>query len=278
VTQPIHLLFIATQEDLAMHPRNLIRAAPGARATIIEHFAGPNDIAYFTNAVTHLVAGEGAEIEHVRVQQESARAFHVAALHARQAANSRIISHAFSLGALLSRNNIDIRLDAEGAAVTLNGLYVAGRRQHVDHHTRIDHARPRCISRETYKGVLDGAARAVFHGRIVVHPDAQKSDARQSNRNLLLSGQAEVDTRPQLEIHADDVQCAHSATVGQLDEQQLFYLRSRGVDASCAKAMLIEAFAREVIARIDFTPLRERLEHSLSDLLGASENDDEHRQ
>lgn len=260
VEQPIHLLFIATQADLAMHPYNIIHAARSSHATVIEHFVGLDSILYLTNASTRIVAEEGAAIEHIKLQQESTRAFHIAGIHAQQEKDSHIISHSFALGALLSRSDIDIRFDAEGCAATLNGLYIARGRQHVDHHTRIDHAKPRCVSNEAYKGVLDGAARAVFNGKIIVRPDAQQSDAQQSNRNLLLSKNAEVDTRPQLEIHADDVKCSHGATVGQLDEHQLFYLRSRGIDMAAAKNFLIYAFAEEIIVRINIDPLRERLE------------------
>ena len=185
----------------------------------------------------------------------------------RQQEDSRFTSCAFALGAALSRNEIGTRFDAPRCEATLNGLYVAGGHQHVDHHTIIDHARPQGVSRESYNGVLDGAARAVFNGRIVVRPDAQKTDAHQSNRNLLLSEDAEVDTKPQLEIYADDVKCSHGATVGALDESQIFYLRSRGVDERAARNVLTFAFADEIVGRCGVAPLRDRLRALLADRL-----------
>ena len=195
----------------------------------------------------------------------SRRAFHVGVIHAQQGEGSRFTSCSFALGAALSRNDITTRFDAEGCDATLNGLYMADGRQHVDHHTCIDHAKPRGVSRELYKGVLDGAARAVFNGKVIVRPDAQQTDAHQSNRNLLLSEGAEVDTKPQLEIYADDVKCSHGATVGQLDEDQIFYLRSRGVDDDAARRLLTHAFAEEIVSRCGIAPLRDRLQGLLAD-------------
>ena len=263
IEEPIHLLFISTEADLGTHPRNIVRAGAGSRVSIIEHFVGLNEVAYFTNAVTQIVINRGAVIEHSKLQQESGRAFHVADIRAQQGQDSRFTSHSFALGGLLSRNDITTRLDAEGGEATLNGLYMADGRQHMDHHTCIDHAKPRGVSREFYNGVLDGAARAVFNGKVIVRPDAQKTDAHQSNRNLLLSENAEVDTKPQLEIYADDVKCSHGATVGQLDENQIFYLRSRGVDDAAARSLLTYAFAEEIIGRSGIAPLRARLEELL---------------
>ncbi|MGH8806728.1 MAG: Fe-S cluster assembly protein SufD [Noviherbaspirillum sp.] len=263
----VHLLFISTEAELATHPRNIIHAGAGARAAVIEHYAGTGDNAYFTNARTQIVLDDGAVIEHYKLQQEGGRAFHIADIDARQGADSRFTSHSVALGALLSRNDINTRFDAQGCRATLNGLYMATGRMHVDHHTCIDHAQPRGISRENYKGVLDGAARAVFNGKVIVRPDAQKSDAYQSNRNLLLSEGAEIDTKPQLEIYADDVKCSHGATVGQLDESQLFYLRSRGVDAAAARQLLVHAFAAEIIDQIAIPALRDRLEQVVNDSL-----------
>jgi Fe-S cluster assembly protein SufD len=260
IEEPVHLLFIATEADLETHPRNVIQAAAGSRVSIIEHYVGSDSAAYFTNAVTRIVAGQNAVVEHYKLQEEAGRAFHIAGLHAQQGPASQFTSHSFALGGALSRNEISTRFDAEGCLATLNGLYMAGGRQHVDHQTCIDHARPRGTSREVYKGVLDGAARAVFNGKIVVRPDAQKTDAHQSNRNLLLSEHAEVDTKPQLEIYADDVKCSHGATVGQLDESQIFYLRARGVDEAAARSLLTFAFAEEIVRRADIAPLRTRLE------------------
>jgi Fe-S cluster assembly protein SufD len=268
--QPIHLLFIGTEADLAIHPRNIIHASAGAGATIVEHYIGSGhnaDNAYFTNATTRIVADSRAAIEHYKVQQESGRAFHIASIDTQQAQDSRFTSHSFALGALLSRNDIGTRFNAEGCTAVLNGLYMANGRRHVDHHTSIDHAQPRGTSRELYKGVLDGAARAVFNGKVIVRPNAQKTDARQSNRNLLLSENAEIDTKPQLEIYADDVKCSHGATVGQLDENQLFYLRCRGLPETAARNLLTYAFAEEIIGQVGIAPLRARLERLLIDRL-----------
>jgi Fe-S cluster assembly protein SufD len=263
VEKPIHLLFITTDADLAVHPRNIIRAGAGSQVEIIEHYVGLNDAAYFTNAVTHIEVDTSAAVIHTKLQQESLRGYHIADIRTEQERDSRFTSQSFALGALLSRNDIATRLDAQGCEATLIGLYMANGRQHMDHHTLIDHARPRGTSREFYKGVLDGAARAVFNGKVIVQPDAQQTDAHQSNRNLLLSEHAEVDTKPQLEIYADDVKCSHGATVGQLDAEQIYYLRSRGMDDAAARALLTFAFAEDVVTRVSCVPLRSRLEQLL---------------
>jgi len=259
VDEPIHLLFLATRADLASFPRNVVRAATGSAATVVEQYAGVDDAVYLTNAVTRITAGEGARIAHTKLQQESGRSFHVADIRAAQAADSRLVSQSFAFGGQLARNDIATRFDAEGCDAKLVGLYVGSGRQHHDHHTCIDHARPRGTSRELYKGVLDDASRAVFNGRVIVRPDAQRTDAQQSNRNLLLSDSAEVDTKPQLEIWADDVKCAHGATVGQLDADQLHYLRARGLDAATARGLLIHAFAADVLRDITHPGLHARL-------------------
>lgn len=265
--QPLHLLFITTQADgaapFATHPRNLIVAEAGAQATVIEHYAGADGAPYFTNAVTQIFAAANATIEHYKLQQEGSQAFHIAGIHALQQRDSRFASHSIALGAALMRNDITTGFDAAGCNATLNGLYLAGGRQHVDHHTRIDHIAPNGTSREYYRGVLDGASRAVFNGKVIVHPGAQKTNAHQANHNLLLSRFAEVDTKPQLEIYADDVQCTHGATVGQIDDEQIFYLRSRGVEEAMARGLLIHAFAHDVIERIRVASLRTRLEQIL---------------
>ncbi len=261
VEPPIHLVFLASggTEALAIHPRVLIRAGSGARARIVETYHGTNETATLTNAVTEISAGEGAHIEHYLVQDESAGAFHVGHLYIEQARASSVTSHAIALGGLLARRDIEVRLAAEQAGVILNGLYLTAGRQHVDHHTRIDHLAPRTASDEFYRGVLNGSSRAVFNGRVLVHPKAFKTDARQSNHNLLLSGDAEVDTKPELEIYADDVKCSHGATVGQLDADALFYLRSRGLDETAARGLLTYAFAADVIGRIGIESLRREL-------------------
>jgi len=259
----IHLIFICTEADRACHVRNLVHADSGSKATVVEHYLGAADATYFTNTITQVEMKHGATVEHYRLQDEGERAFHVAHLDVRQAERSRFDSHAIALGALLSRTDITTCFQGEGCNTTLKGLYVANGRQHVDHHTRIDHAAPCGISREYYKGILDGAARGVFNGKVIVHADAQKSDASQTNRNLLLSDRAEIDTKPQLEIYADDVKCSHGATVGQLDENHVFYLRSRGLDNAAARNVLTYAFAEEVVAQIGIASLRRRVERSL---------------
>jgi len=269
VADPIHLVFITTAAGRAVHPRNIVVADPGAQATIIEHYAG-GDAAYFTNTVTRIIAADGASIEHYRMQQEGAQALHIGAVHASQGRASRLHSHSIALGASLARADITTSFDAEACDATLDGLYVVRRQQHVDHHTRIDHAQPRGTSREHYRGVLDDTARAVFNGKVVVHAGAQKTDARQANHNLLLSRGAEIDSQPQLEIYADDVKCTHGATVGQLDAQQLFYVRSRGIDEAAARGLLTHAFARTVLERMRLAPVRAHVERMLfSRLSGA---------
>lgn len=261
--QPVHLLFITTASGAAIAPRNLIVAEAGAQATVIEHYAGPDGAAYFTNAVTQIFCAEHAAIEHYKLQQEAAQAFHIAGIHALQQRGSRTASHSITLGAALARNDITTAFAAPGCETTFNGLYLVGGRQHVDNHTRIDHLAPNGTSREYYRGVLEGRARAVFNGKVIVAPGAQKTDAYQANHNLLLSRDAEVDSKPQLEIHADDVKCAHGATIGQIDDAQLFYLRSRGIDETIARSLLVHAFAHDVIERIRVASLRTRLEQIL---------------
>jgi Fe-S cluster assembly protein SufD len=263
VDEPIHILYLSTQEHAAFYPRNLIVAEEGSRATVIEHYAGIDGTTYFMNAVTQIFAADNAFIEHYKLQQEATHAFHISGIHAMQNRDSRFASHSIALGASLARNDITTVLDATGCEATLNGLYLVGGRQHVDHHTRVDHKKPNGTSQEYYRGVLDGASRGVFNGKVVVHPGAQKTNAHQANHNILLSRDAEIDTKPQLEIFADDVKCTHGATVGQLDETQLFYLRSRGIDEMIAKGLLVHAFAHEVIERIRVESLRTRLEQIL---------------
>ena len=218
---------------------------------------------YFTNTATEIVAGEEAVIDHTKIQEESLQAFHVATLAARLERGSRFTSHSVSFGGAILRNEIAAVLDGEGVDCVLDGLYMAVGQQLVDNHTRIEHARPHSQSREVYKGILDGSSHAVFSGRIFVHQDAQKTDAKQSNKNLLLSADAVVNTKPQLEIFADDVKCTHGATVGQLDEDALFYVRSRGLDLVSARGLLTYAFANEIIGRIQAEPVRALLQDAL---------------
>jgi Fe-S cluster assembly protein SufD len=263
IERPLHMLFLADEAGLATQPFNVVLAGARSGCAIVEHFAGQGGDAYWTNAVTRIVVDEQADVQHYRLQQEGPKAFHIASVFVAQQRASRIASHAFAFGGALSRTGIGTSLNAENAQATLNGLYFVGGRQHVDHHTRIDHAVVHGTSREYYRGVLDGAAHGVFNGRVIVHPDAQQTDTHQANHNLLLSRDAEIDTKPQLEIYADDVKCTHGATVGQLDEDQLFYLRARGVEERMARALLTYAFARDVVERVRIDSLRGRLENVL---------------
>ncbi len=269
---PLYLLFIASGHDVSIYPRNLVVAGENARATIIEHYLGMVDTHNFTNSNTRIELGAGAVIEHCKLQQEGGAAYHLASIQVGQAADSHFTSHSFAFGGRLARNDINVQLREPAAHCTLNGLYVINGRQLCDHHTRIDHLVPGCTSREYYRGVLDGEARGVFSGKVIVHPGAGKTDAHQSNHSLLLSPQAEVDTKPQLEIYADDVRCTHGATVGQLDEGALFYLRSRGMDAQTARAMLVYGFANEVIDQVPVADLRNRIVDVVLDRFSSDDN------
>ncbi|MGH9262883.1 MAG: Fe-S cluster assembly protein SufD, partial [Acidimicrobiales bacterium] len=229
-------------------------------AVIVERYVALADGVYWTNAVTEVVAGDGARAECYRIQQEGDRAFHVATTQSVQGRDSTVRLHPIAFGAALSRHDLRAVLDGAGGSLLLNGLYLLGGRQHADHHTVIDHARPHCESHEYFTGVLDGQARGVFNGRIIVRPGAQRTDSKQTNNNLLLSGEAHADSQPQLEIHADDVKCTHGSTVGPLDERALFYLRSRGLDEQGARGLLTYGFAAEILGRIALAPLRAQLD------------------
>ena len=266
---PIHLLFLSSEPGAAIQPRNLIVAEAGAKATVIEHYVSLVDSACLTNAVTEIVAGNNASIEHCKIQRENAQSFHVATVQAHQDRDSRVISHSISLGGRIARNNINLVLDGQGIDSILNGLYFARGEQLADHHTVADHAKPHCSSHEFYHGILAGRAKGVFNGKIFVRKDAQKTDAKQTNRNLLLSSEATIDTKPQLEIFADDVKCTHGATVGQLDDEAIFYLRSRGIGDALARNMLVHAFASEILNRITVEPVRDELDRLIFDLLEA---------
>ncbi|HXG48056.1 MAG TPA: Fe-S cluster assembly protein SufD [Methylomirabilota bacterium] len=267
VAPPIHLLFVTSEPGVTTQPRILITAGANAAVRVIEDYVSLIDSAHWTNAVTEIVTGENAAVEHCKVQRENTQAFHVAMIQADQARGSRVLSHSISLGARLARNDIRLRLGGEGIDSVLNGLYFATGDQLVDHHTVADHASPRCGSHEFYHGILGGRARGVFNGKIFVRKDAQKTDAKQTNRNLLLSDTAVIDTKPQLEIFADDVKCTHGATVGQLDEEAVFYLRARGIGAARARRMLVHAFASEILNRVSIEPVREELDRLVFDLL-----------
>ena len=265
VEKPIHLIFISEQQSQPQvgHVRNLFVLGKQASATVIETYAGTDGAEYFTNTFTEYAGGAGAQFRHYKLQQESLHGFHIGSLRARLQRDSHLDSHSLALGGSLVRNNINIDMAGTGASVFLNGLYIAGGKQHIDNHTCVEHRVPHTSSIETYRGVLDGNARGVFNGRVVVHEQAQKTDAQLANANLLLSSQAEVDTKPELEIYADDVKCSHGATVGQLDENMMFYLRSRAIDKQSARSLLTFAFAEEVINRLELAPLRERIENAV---------------
>jgi Fe-S cluster assembly protein SufD len=262
VAQPIHLLFVsdAMAARGVMYPRNLIVVDQHAKATVLESYASVGDAHYFTNAVTEIAINEGATLTHVKLQRESQRAFHVGTIDVRQARDSHYVSFAFGIGGSLSRSNIYTVLGGEGSGATLNGLYMLDGDQHMDHQTRIEHAEPNCYSREVYKGVLDGVSHGVFNGKVYVRPAAQKTDGKQTNNTLLLSDRAQVDTKPQLEIFADDVKCTHGATIGRLDQMALFYMKSRGVGAELARQLLTYAFAADVIETIEVGAVRDGLE------------------
>jgi Fe-S cluster assembly protein SufD len=240
----------------------LIVAEESSEAAVVEDYIG-DGARYLTNAVSEVVIGNNAKIDHYKLQREGEGSYHIATVEVRQGRDSRFRSYAVSLGSALARIAINTTFEAEGGECSFDGLYMATGRQHLDHHTTIDHRQPRCTSRELYKGVLDGKATGVFNGRVYVRPNAQKSDATQMNKNLLLSDQATVDTKPQLEIFADDVKCSHGATIGQLDEKALFYLRSRGIGADQARQLLIRGFANELIDRLRAEPVRAQLQRAL---------------
>lgn len=262
VEKPINVLYLSKDcaHPFATHPRNLIVMAAQAEATVIESYIGLNDADYFTNAVTEVSLSSGAVLKHYKLQQESLKAYHIGNLNVMQGKDCQLESHSISLGGALVRNDIHSQLAAEGAGVVMNGLYMTRDKQHVDNHTRVDHLKPHTLSTENYRGVMNGKSRAVFNGKVVVHPQAQKIEAHQNNANLLLSDDAEIDTKPELEIYADDVKCSHGATVGQLDQDMLFYLRTRAIDEETARSLLTFAFAEEVISKITFAPIRDRLE------------------
>jgi Fe-S cluster assembly protein SufD len=262
--QPVYLVYLATAGGAEVaHVRNLVIAGTASQASLVEVYASLGEGVYFTSSVTEIVAEEGAVLDHCKLQQEGPGAFHFANTQVRQGRASSFTSHYVGFGGQWVRNEVRALLDAEGCECTLNGLYRASGRQHADNHTVIDHAKPHCASHELYKGILDGQTRAVFNGKIFVRQDAQKTDAKQTNQTLLLSDDATINTKPQLEIYADDVKCTHGATVGQLDAEALFYLRARGIGKDEARGLLTFAFANDILGRIKVEPLRRRLEQSL---------------
>ena len=265
--KPLELLFVSDQKSALLLPRNLIVMKANARASIIERFVSNSDEPSLCNGITEIFLSNAAELDYYLVQQQGRSANQVCSVWAKQAQNSRFSCHTITLGGGLVRNELKVDLAEPGAHCDMLGVYSLSGKQHVDNHTTVMHSAPDCTSNELYKGVLDQRSRGVFHGRIKVEKDAQKTDAQQANNTLLLSRDAEIDTKPQLEIYADDVKCSHGATIGQLDEAALFYLRSRGIDTEAARSMLTYAFVNEVLGEITISPLKDYLEAILGEQL-----------
>jgi Fe-S cluster assembly protein SufD len=271
LAEPLHLIFASAPggKPAVSHPRLLVVADEQARATLVEHYVALEDSPYWTNAVTEIVVGDGATVEVIRIQEESLRAYHVASTHTHQGRDSTLALHPLVLGAALARHDITNVLDGPGADLLLNGLYLLGGRQHADHHTIIDHAKPDGRSHEFMNGVLDAASRGVFNGRIIVRPGAQRTDSKQTNHNLVLSEEARADSQPQLEIYADDVKCTHGATLGPLDPKELFYLQSRGLSLAEARALLTYGFGAEILGRLRHQGVRDSLDGAVRARLAA---------
>ncbi len=273
VAQPLEVVFLSTGQSgtdgpIVSHPRSLIVVERGARATVVETYAGLSDGVYWSNAVTEVVVGEGARVELYRVQQEGPRGLQIATTHSRQERDSYLGLHVVTLGAALARHDINAVLDGPGAELILNGLYLLSGAQHADHHTVIDHAQPHCASHEFFNGVVAERAHGVFNGRIIVRPGAQRTDSKQTNNNLLLSTEARADSQPQLEIYADDVKCTHGSTVGPIDQTQIYYLRSRGLSLEAARSILTYGFGAEILDRMQHPEVRERLDRLVRARLG----------
>jgi Fe-S cluster assembly protein SufD len=270
IEEPIEITVhsVTNGHPTAAYPRILIVAERDSQATIIENYEEQAGI-HLTNPVTELVVGDNTVIDHYKLQTESSQAFHVAMLQVQVGRAANFRTHSIALGGALVRNDINAVL-SEGAECTLNGLYLVSGEQHIDNHTSIDHAQPHATSHELYKGILEGKSSAVFNGKILVRKDAQKTDAKQTNKNLVLSEEAVINTKPELQIHADDVRCTHGATIGQLDAEGIFYLQSRGIARAEARNLLIYAFARDIVDRVKVAPLRDRLETLLLEKLHGS--------
>ena len=269
VSVPLNLLFISDGAHVASFPRVLVVAEDNSSATLIESYASTKDSKYFTNAVVEIVLKDGASLEHYKLQRESTEAFHIATTAADLGRNSRYDATTITFGAQLSRHDFHVTMDHEGAECWVDGLYLVTGSQHTDTHSVIDHRKPHCTSHQLYKGILDGKSRAVFNGKVFVRHDAQKTDAMQTNKNLLLSNEARVDTKPQLEILADDVKCAHGAAVGQIEEDELFYLETRGLHPDLARNLLTYGFAEEVIGKIKIDSIRKQLDEAVLNRLNA---------
>ena len=261
VEEPMYLLFVSTADDAPSmsHPRNLIVAEEDSQATFVEDYVSLGGGAVFCNTVTELVAGDHTVLSHYMIEREHKEAFNISTLRIQQGRSANVVSHSVLLGGALVRNNVHPVLAGEGGECLINGLFIGNGHQHLDNYMLVEHASPHCDSRQFYNGILDGRSHGVFHGRIIVHKDAQKTDAKQTNRNLLLSDDAQIDTKPQLEIYADDVKCTHGATIGQMDETALFYLRSRGIDEASARKLLLLAFANECLDRMKEDSVRDHL-------------------
>jgi Fe-S cluster assembly protein SufD len=265
---PVTILFVSTEHEspAVSHPRNLIVVEENAQATVVEDYVSLGAGEAFCNTVTELVAGDHAVVSHYMIEREHTSAYNVSTLRIQQGRAADVASHSVLLGGALVRNNVHPVLAGEGGECLINGLFIGDGRQHLDNYMLVEHASPHCGSRQFYNGILDGRAHGVFHGRIIVHKDAQKTDAKQTNRNLLLSDSAQIDTKPQLEIYADDVKCTHGATIGQIEETALFYLRSRGIDEASARRLLLVAFASECMDRMKAGPVRTHIEKLIHDL------------
>ena len=269
IAAPVHLLYVTADAEapLMTHPRTLVVADEASRLAVIEEYVSLGAGAALSNSVTEVVAGQDAAVSHYLVERENLESFNVSTLRIELARGANVASHSLLLGGGLVRNNVHPVLNGEGAECLINGLFLGVGRQHLDNYMLVEHAKPNCGSRQFYNGILDDRARGVFHGRIVVHKDAQRTDAKQTNRNLLLSDDARIDTKPQLEIYADDVKCTHGATIGQIEEEALFYLRSRGLSESAARNMLLHAFAAECLDRMKEAPAREFVDALIRDRL-----------
>ena len=262
IEAPIRLLYVSTEtaDPIVTHPRNVIVLEEDSQAVIVEEYVTLGAEVYFSNVVTEVVVGQNSVLSHYLIERDSEQAFNVSTLRVQQGRSSNVASHTVLLGGALVRNNVHPVMAGEGSECLINGLFMATGRQHMDNFMRVEHASPHCDSRQFYNGILDGRSHGVFSGRIIVHKDAQKTDAKQTNKNLLLSEEAQIDSKPQLEIYADDVKCTHGATIGQMDEGAIFYLRSRGIAEDAARALLLFGFANESLERMKVGPIRKYLE------------------
>lgn len=261
IEKPVHLLYLTREQEkpFISNPRNIIVMQTNTKLTVIESYNGLDNANYLTNTVTDISLAKDSKLQHYKIQKESQNSFHIGSLNAKQQEFSHFESHSISLGGMLVRNDINTKLMEQGAEIILNGLYMTDKNQHVDNHTHVDHISPNTLSAENYRGILSGKSRAVFNGSVTVHKNAQKIEAHQNNANLLLSNDAEIDSKPQLEIYADDVKCSHGMTVGQIDKEMLFYLRTRAIDELTAKNLLTFAFAEKIINQIKLEPVRNKL-------------------